>query len=137
MELRLLKQRESIAQNVDDTNNDDRMLEIYDMKVRVLKSLLVLLQAPRRCQSMAVPSHPDFFLFGHVQGLGLKHFHRKGLKMLSNSLSLAQANYPEDLCQTYIINAPRVFNMVWKVRGRHAVCRPYCAAMHSKRILTR
>ena len=36
MELRLLKQRDSIAQNIDGTHMDDRMLEIYDMKVSVL-----------------------------------------------------------------------------------------------------
>jgi hypothetical protein len=49
------------------------------------------------------------------QGLGFSQFHREGLRMLSASLKLTQANYPEDLCQTYIINAPRIFNMVWKV----------------------
>ena len=80
MELRLARQRESIAQNAEGLNQDDRMLEIYDLR-----------------------------------GVGLKQFHRKGLKMLSNSIGLAQANYPEDLCQTYIINAPRIFGAIWKV----------------------
>ena len=27
----------------------------------------------------------------------------------------AQANYPEDLCQTYIINAPRIFGAIWQI----------------------
>ena len=98
MELRLLRQRQSIATNAHRDNKDDRVLEIYDMQV---------------CASVSGSKNlltPEF-----VQGLGLKQFHRKGLKMLSQSLSLAQANYPEDLCQSYIINAPRVFYMVWKV----------------------
>lgn len=38
-----------------------------------------------------------------------------GLKMLSKSLGLCQANYPEDLCQTYVINVPGFFSFCWKI----------------------
>lgn len=38
-----------------------------------------------------------------MSGISYRHFHRRGLKMLANSLTLAQANYPEDLCRSYIV----------------------------------
>eukprot|EP01050_Picozoa_sp_SAG11_P013534 SAG11_NODE_1587_length_4636_cov_3.961208_1_plen_457_part_00 len=48
-------------------------------------------------------------------GLKFSQFNMKGLKMLSQSLKLCQANYPEDLCQTYLINVPGFFNFAWNI----------------------
>ena len=137
MELRLARQRESIAQNLDGTNQDDRMLgqlvpgacqlrqcdpESLSDRCRLLHSLCV---------------HAYCAEIYDMAGLGFGQFHRRGLKMLSASIGLgtacvyrcspiilfepgysipswfddahvsvcssraAQANYPEDLCQTY------------------------------------
>lgn len=80
MELRLQRQRESIAADKHSDHMDDRVLEVYDLS-----------------------------------GLSFRQIHVKGLKMLSSSLGLCQANYPEDLCQTYIMNAPGYFSIAWKI----------------------
>ena len=57
MELRLKKQRESIALDVHAEHKDDRVLEIYDLS-----------------------------------GLSFRQIHVQGLRMLSKSLGLCQAN---------------------------------------------
>ena len=37
------------------------------------------------------------------------------MKMLSHSITLCQAHYPEDLAQTFVINAPPHFNVAWNI----------------------
>ena len=95
-------------------------------------------------------------------GLSSSQFNYKGLRMLSNSLKLCQANYPEvrrrksdiaaaplfaaryfqtrshsslcrarrhsgvlimqDLCQTYLINVPKFFTMMWGMITKGEIC---------------
>lgn len=80
MELRLKRQRESIAADTESEHRDDRVLEIYDLA-----------------------------------GVSVKQISVKGIKMLSHSITLCQAHYPEDLAQTFVINAPPHFNAAWNI----------------------
>jgi len=50
-----------------------------------------------------------------LSGLGSKHMHQQGLSYLRHVLHLTQDNYPEMLGNLYIVNAPWVFNMIWKI----------------------
>lgn len=50
-----------------------------------------------------------------LKGVGLRHFSGEVKTILSTITGIDQANYPETLGKTLIINAPAVFRAIWSV----------------------
>jgi len=50
-----------------------------------------------------------------LNGLGRKHLNKGGLAYLKTILQTTQANYPEMMGNLYIVNAPWVFGLIWKI----------------------
>merc|ERR1711939_33685 len=48
-------------------------------------------------------------------GLSFSQLHAGGLRLLARVLGLGAAHYPENLGKAFIINAPSVFAMGWRI----------------------
>lgn len=82
MELRLARQRESIARNVDGTNMDDRMLG-KPVMIHPIMALGCFMWLLTRC--LLVAHCTEIY---DMAGLSLRQVHRRGLQMLSASIGL-------------------------------------------------
>lgn len=51
----------------------------------------------------------------NMDGLSMKHFHTQGMNVLKTVVQIDEANYPETLRKYYVINAPRIFTMLWRI----------------------
>lgn len=45
----------------------------------------------------------------------IQHLNREGLRYFKTVLNVAQDNYPEMAGNVYVVNAPWVFNAIWKI----------------------
>ena len=97
-----------------------RIVELFSQTD--LDSFIILwMERRQQLQRHSIATNPGDFAEDRMleiydfTGLRSSQFNFKGLRMLSNSLKLCQANYPEDLCQTYMINVPKFFNMAWSM----------------------
>jgi len=50
-----------------------------------------------------------------LKGLGTHHLHRQGVKYFHHIIYFTQSFYPEQMGRLYIINAPWVFTLAWKI----------------------
>eukprot|EP01102_Stenamoeba_stenopodia_P020119 TRINITY_DN7746_c0_g1_i1.p1 TRINITY_DN7746_c0_g1~~TRINITY_DN7746_c0_g1_i1.p1 ORF type:complete len:393 (-),score=59.98 TRINITY_DN7746_c0_g1_i1:112-1230(-) len=57
-------------------------------------------------------------IFGNVviedlAGLGLKHYYLPGIEIFKKLTVIDEANYPESLHRVYVLNIPKIFQIVW------------------------
>lgn len=50
-----------------------------------------------------------------LQGLGTQHLHRGGMAVLKRVLQQNDSYYPERAKRVFIVNAPGLFSMIWKI----------------------
>eukprot|EP01129_Flabellula_baltica_P001348 TRINITY_DN11228_c0_g1_i1.p1 TRINITY_DN11228_c0_g1~~TRINITY_DN11228_c0_g1_i1.p1 ORF type:complete len:371 (-),score=85.00 TRINITY_DN11228_c0_g1_i1:58-1170(-) len=50
-----------------------------------------------------------------LSGIGMKNLYRPGLNLISKLSEIDKANYPEIVRKMFLINAPTVFPLVWKI----------------------
>jgi len=66
--------------------------------------------------------HPEtgHILFGNIvvedlAGLGWAHSSREAFSLMKKTIEIDEDNYPETLKRLYVINAPRIFSVIWKI----------------------
>lgn len=50
-----------------------------------------------------------------LSGVGRRHYNRPGLAYLKSLLHVTQLHYPEMMGNLWIVNAPTIFNLIWKI----------------------
>jgi len=50
-----------------------------------------------------------------LSGLSWKHSYRPAFSLMKRTVEIDEANYPETLKCLYVINAPKIFSVMWKV----------------------
>jgi len=59
--------------------------------------------------------HPGIVIIQDLAGLGWKHIHSSALNCIKKIFAIDQNNYPEALRKLYVVNAPRLFQVVFGI----------------------
>ena len=93
-----------------------RSVHMYDLLVRDALTLeSVLGSAAAAARRTGGPVVFKVVVVQDLAGLGRKHMYSLGFKALGEMAKVAADHYPETLKACYLINAPAIFSLIWKL----------------------